>query len=110
MNKKIYLAVPYSDPDPAVKENRFEAVTIKTGELMNEGYLVYSPITACHPVAVRCSLPGSWEYWQELDIAFIEWCDEVWILMLPGWTESTGVNAEIKIARRLNKPIKYIGM
>jgi len=106
---KIYLGVPYSDPDEKVKEARFEAVTDKTGELMNAGHIVYSPITACHPVATRCSLPGTWEYWEALDRSFIEWSDEVWILTLDGWKESTGVNAEIKIAEDLGKPVKFIG-
>lgn len=105
---KIYLAVPYSSESKAVMIERFEAVTLKTGELMNDGHIVYSPITACHPVAERCELPGSWDYWKELDYTFIKWADEVWIYTLDGWKESKGVTAEIEIAKLLNKPIKYI--
>jgi hypothetical protein len=105
---KIYLGVPYSDPDPAVKQKRFEQVTDKTGELMQQGHIVYSPITACHPVAVRCDLPGSWEYWGALDRTFIDWCEEVWILKLDGWEDSTGLKAEVEIAREMGKPVRYI--
>jgi hypothetical protein len=105
---KIYLGVPYSHPDENVMQRRFELVTDKTGELMNQGHIVYSPITACHPVAERCLLPRNWEFWEQLDRTFIEWADEVWILMLDGWKESTGVNAEIAIAEDLGKPVRYV--
>ncbi len=105
---KIYLGVPYSDPDEKVMEARFEAVTDKTGELMNDGHIVYSPITACHPVAKQCALPRTWDYWEQLDRTFIAWADEVWVLKLDGWEKSTGVNAEVGIAKELGKPVKYI--
>ena len=104
----VYLGVPYSDSDERVMEERFEAVTDKTGELMNAGHIVYSPITACHPVAKKCALPRTWDYWEQLDRTFIAWADEVWILKLDGWEKSTGVNAEIGIAKELGKPVKYI--
>ena len=41
--KKIYLASPYYHKDPKVRESRFIEVCKKTGELMNQGYFVYSP-------------------------------------------------------------------
>jgi hypothetical protein len=105
---KIYLAVPYTHDDEDVVESRFETVTIKAGELLNEGHLVFSPITLCHPIAKRCSIPGNWEFWEEFDRNFIEWADEIWILMLDGWEESIGVNAEIKIANELGKLVRYV--
>lgn len=108
MKLKIYLGTPYTDDDEQVMEDRFEAVTCKTAELMNNGYVVFSPISSCHPIAKRFSLPRSWDYWQEMDRSFVEWCDEVWILMLDGWEKSKGVGEEVKIALELGKPIKYI--
>jgi len=108
--KKIYLATPYSDSDPAVMEARFEAVTRKAGQIINWGYIVYSPVTSCHPVAVRCSLPRGFDYWQQFDETFIEWCDELWVLQLDGWRESVGVKAEVKIAEKLHKPAVYINV
>jgi hypothetical protein len=105
---KIYLATPYSDPDENVKEKRFIAVTRLTGKLMNDGYIVYSPITACHPVSKLCKLPGDWKYWETLDRSFIDWADEIWVLCIEGWSSSVGVAAEIKIAKETGKPVKYI--
>lgn len=102
---KIYLASPYSDPDPAIREHRFSMICEKAGELMNEGYIVYSPIAHSHPIACQCELPTDWNFWEKFDRAFIEWADEVWVYMLPGWIDSRGVKAEIKIAVKLGKPV-----
>lgn len=53
-------------------------------------------------------MDGGWEFWQGYDQHMISLCDEVHVLMLQGWTNSVGVTAEIKIAKRLNKPFYYI--
>ena len=53
----IYLASPYSDPDPWVKENRFLAVCTKAAKMMSEGAYVFSPIAHTHPIA-KYGLPG----------------------------------------------------
>jgi hypothetical protein len=34
-------------------------------------------------------------------------CDEVVVLMLDGWERSEGVQAEIRIAEALGKPVRY---
>lgn len=106
--KKIYLASPYYHEYREIRESRFIAVCKKAGELMNQGYFVYSPIAHSHPIAVQCELPKDWEYWKQYDLEYIKWVDEVWIYKLPGWDISTGIKAEIEIAQELNKPIVYI--
>ncbi|MBX3452499.1 MAG: DUF1937 family protein [Planctomycetaceae bacterium] len=35
-------------------------------------------------------------------------CDEVVVLTLDGWRESAGVQAEIRIAGELGKPVRYL--
>ena len=105
---KIYLAVPYNDKDPKVRQERFDKVNLIAARLMNTGLLIFSPISHTHPIAQADDLPKDWAFWQRYDITFIEWCDEMYVLQLPGWKESVGVQAEIKIARRLNKPIVYL--
>ncbi len=107
--KKIYLATPYSShADLVVRKARFEVVNKIAALLMNKGYLVFSPISHTHPIALAGDLPKGWEFWREYDLTFIEWCDEVFVLKQNGWKESVGVIAEIKIAKELNKPITYI--
>ena len=106
--KKIYLACPYSHKDPAVKQARFEAVNKVAARLMAEGYMVFSPISHTHPIALAGRLPGDWRFWEAYDRTFLEWADELWVLELEGWEESTGLRAETTIAQNLRKPVRFI--
>lgn len=99
----IYLATPYSDPDPAVREHRYREACRYAASLMRAGNHVFSPIAHSHGIAQH-DVPGDWAYWESLDRRFLEMCDEVGVLMLDGWHESKGVQAEIRIARELGKP------
>jgi hypothetical protein len=108
MSKKIYLAGPYSHDDEKVRIGRFEQLNKIASVFMAEGYFVYSPISHTHPIAMAGSLPLGWDYWEKYDTAFIEWSDELHVAMIPGWMESKGVQAEIKIAEKLGKPVKFI--
>lgn len=101
---KIYLAIPYTGNEL----KSFKVANLVAGELMQKGHIVLSPISHTHPIAMECELPKDWEFWKKQDESFIGWCDELWIVPFPGHAKSRGVNAEIKIAKKLNKPIKYI--
>jgi hypothetical protein len=101
--KKIYLAIPYSSID---HELSFRVANKKTAELMNSGYIVYSPISHSHIIAKDHDLPKGWEFWKRIDREFITWSDELWVIKLKGWKESSGVQAEIMIALEMGKTIK----
>lgn len=101
----IYLATPYSHPDPAVRQARFDAVNRVAAELIQTGAHVFSPISQSHPIALIGDLPTSWEYWESYDKAILSICDQLNVLMLPGWYESVGVAAEIRIAEELGIPV-----
>ena len=53
-------------------------------------------------------VPLDWGFWQRHDHRHLEACDEVVVLMLDGWRESVGVQAEIAIARELGKPVTFL--
>lgn len=105
---KIYLACPYSHDDPKVREERFKLVNCTAGILMQEGNVVFSPISHTHPIAEAGNLPKGWGFWREQDLPFIAWCDELHVLMLNGWAESNGVTTEILLATATGKKIEYI--
>lgn len=105
--KKIYLATPYTGT-PAERQARFERVNKVAAKLMNDGLLVFSPISHTHPIALAGDLPKGWEFWKEYNLTFIEWCDELWVLTQNGWLTSTGVTAERKLAIQMGKPVNYI--
>ena len=102
----IYLASPYSHPDPLVREDRFNAACQATAQLVLGGRSVFSPIVHGHPL-VRHGLPTEWTFWQRFDIEYIRCCDEVLVLRIDGWEESEGVRAEIELAAALGKRASY---
>ena len=77
-------------------------------QLMLEGNVVFSPISHTHPIALAVELPRDWEFWKAQDISFLKWCDELHVLKQDGWEESVGVQAEIRLASEMHKPIVYI--
>lgn len=102
-----YLASPYSHPDAAVREQRFRSVCCATAEMIRAGQLIFSPIVHSHPL-VDYGMPAEWDFWQKHDREYLSRCDELLVLMLPGWRESVGVQAEIRMAEEMGKPIRYI--
>jgi nucleoside 2-deoxyribosyltransferase len=106
--KKIYLACPYSHQDARVRAARFDAANRAAGRLMEAGHVVFSPISMTHPIAEVCELPRGWSFWERQDRAFLEWCDEVHVLRLPGWVQSAGVQAEILMAMGLGKKVVFV--
>lgn len=102
----IYLASPYSHPDPAVREQRYEQVCEATAALIRQGWSVFSPIVHSHNL-VKYGLPTEWSFWQRMDSEMLAQCKMVVVLALPGWDESEGVQAETHIARHLDIPIRF---
>ena len=103
----IYLASCYNDADPEVRQQRFEAACRAAAELISAGTNVFSPIVYSHSLC-RYGLPVDWQFWERFDRRFLELCDEVIVLTLDGWRQSVGVGEEIRIARELGKPVRFL--
>jgi hypothetical protein len=108
--KLVYLASPYTHPDRKVEKERFRLVAKATGWLLHNtpNLFFFCPIAHSEAVGMVCALPGDWHFWAEFDECLISRCAELWILCIPGWSKSTGVNAERAIAVRLGLPIKFV--
>lgn len=104
----IYLASPYTHRDPQVREQRFRAACQATAALIRAGAVVFSPICHSHPLADH-GLPTEWSFWERFDREYLARCDLLLVLKLEGWTTSVGVQAEMRIARELGKPICFLG-
>jgi nucleoside 2-deoxyribosyltransferase len=102
----IYLACPYSHPDPAVRQERFRHACRAAAEMIRAGKVVFSPVTHSHPL-VEHGLPTDWAFWERFDRFYLERCDEV-VLTLDGWEVSVGVRSEVAIAQGLGKPVRYL--
>lgn len=107
----VYLACPYTDPDPAVRKTRFEIATTVAADLIRQGRIVFSPITMTHPIdmvlAGELNTLGS-DYWVAFDEAFMDMCSEMLIIQLDGWDRSNGIKREIAYFEERGKPIRYL--
>lgn len=103
-----YLACPYSHPDPAVRQWRFEQANRAAARLMAEGHLVFSPISHSHSIALAGGLPLDWKFWQEYDQAILAQCERMIVLRVPGWDGSIGVGEEVMLAQGMGLPVEYI--
>ncbi len=109
MPQLIYLASPYTHKDVSVVESRVTAACKYASYLINcKSKFVFSPVIHCHPISKVGALPGVWEYWEKYDTKMIEVCDLMHVLCLEGWNCSVGVQAEIRIAKKLRRHIEYI--
>jgi Domain of unknown function (DUF1937) len=107
----IYLACPYTDPDPSVRERRFHAATRAAASLIKEGHIVYSPITMTHPIDTfltgDTTTLGS-DYWVNFDEAFMDLCSEIVVLKISGWDKSSGIQREIRYFKAQGKNVRFM--
>jgi len=104
----VYLASPYSSPDPLIVRTRYLLAMQATAILINRGVFVYSPIVHCHELAARHSMPTDFGFWRDYNLDMIRRCDALYVLALPGWDKSIGVDGEITFARSFSLPVHFI--
>lgn len=103
----IYLASPYSHPDPAVRQRRFELACAAAAHRMESGLIVYSPIAHSHPIEQFMAQQQSHEFWMDQCMALLRRADSMVVLTLPGWEVSRGVLLEINAANLLSLKVTY---
>jgi hypothetical protein len=111
MNRPLtYVACAYSDDDPAIRLARFEVANRASGWLMRQGYVCVSPISHTHPIAECCELPRGWDFWRTFDHTYLALSCRIVVLLIDGWRESVGVQAEIAIARAMGIDVEYLSV
>lgn len=105
----LYVASPYSHANPEIMHQRFLRAEHYCANALRNNHWVYSPIVHCHEMARRHGLPTDAKFWAAYNKAMMEAASGLEVLMLPGWTESKGVNEELGYAQLLfNLPIHHI--
>lgn len=104
----IYLASPYSDSDPAIRQYRFEIICRVAARLMKQERMIFCPIAHTHPIAVAGQLPTGFDFWERYDKLMMDACAEIWVVTLDGWKESIGVGKEIAYMKSQDKLVRYI--
>ena len=100
----IYLASPYTN-NP---EENFKLAESYVAQQLKNGVCIFSPIVHCHEIAQKHDLPHDFNFWQNYNFNMLFNADELWILKIPGWENSVGVQEEIKFAEKHKLKVKYI--
>ena len=79
----LYLASPYSDPDPLIMKTRFLLAEQVTARLLQREIWVYSPIVHCHELALKYELPTDFTFWRAYNFAMLRHADELFVLKIP---------------------------
>lgn len=102
-----YLAAPYSHPDPKIVEARMEILCKVDAKLIKAGIFTVSPLMK-HYIIHHADLPGDYAFWKNYSDTLLCAVDQVIVIKMPGWEESIGVTAEIRIATDLGIPVVYV--
>jgi hypothetical protein len=104
----IYLASPYSGTEEE-QEARFLAAECFVADMLPFSVeAIFSPIVFCHEMAKRHNLPGDANFWAAMNMDYMRAASKIWVLKLPGWEESIGVQDEIRWAHVERKPLMYV--
>lgn len=103
-----YLAAPYSSDSKDVVLKRVFLINRKAAELMQDGYVVFSPVSHSHGIADHIDNHLDQDFWLKQDLPFIDLVHFLFVYKLPGWTKSKGIKKEIIEARKQSKKIVFI--
>jgi hypothetical protein len=92
-----------------MKELRFFQGCTAAASLMQQGYVVFSPIAHSHAVETNgMDKLETGDFWLDQDLVVLSKCDKVIVLMLPGWEYSRGVKREVEFAKKNNIEVEYL--
>lgn len=107
--KLIYLASPYRADDPRLVRIRYKLAVKTAAKIITRwGHHVFTPIGHSHPIAMDKAFNqenNTHSYWLSLDFKILDICDEIWLLTLPGYERSEGMQREQIYAREKGKPV-----
>lgn len=98
MKPLVYLAAPYTNPDPVV--NTHSVIEVAT-KLVEDGRV--TPIVPHLSMLWHLVTPRPLEFWYAYDLEVMARCD--YVLRLAG--SSKGADAEVEEAMRLDIPVFY---
>ena len=103
-NPLIYLGSPYTHELMSIREWRMATCAMFAAAARRTGHHCYSPIVECH--TIEKYMPGdcgAFTHWQEYNQLMLRKADLFWILPLPGWELSRGLQGEQEYWGQLNK-------
>ena len=109
MIKYTYITAPFWHEDYDIRHLRYRCVTQTAGKLIETGESIFSPITHSYMFKLKGNL-DKWSHDDMLnfDKAILENASKIYILTLPGWKESKGVNMELVFAASCKPPKEIV--
>ncbi len=107
-HKLIYLASPYTAKSKKLMHERFKEISKVGAKLVMKGHILFCPISQSVALAKYGNLKTNWAFWKTFDLTVLSKCDELWVVKMPGWKESVGVQAEIQYAEDNGIKIRYL--
>ena len=104
----IYLASPYSHKNYDIMKLRYFQVVATTAFLLRQKVAVFSPIAHCHVATELHDLPKDAESWKFYNSVMLKGARELWLLLLDGWKESSGMNGERDMAVEFGIPYRQV--
>ncbi len=101
----IYLASPFTHPVRSIRKDRYQTTLEVSQKLIKLGHVVFSPIVYGYHMR---GIATDFRTWAPFNDEMLRRCDEVWVLTLPGWTESRGITHECKLAWACNKNVRWM--
>ena len=102
-----YLAALFRHPSKAVQDARLEAISRVTAALTDIDRRAFCPLTYAQALLDHGFGRKDDRWWYEYDVGWLPHCDELVVLMLPGWAQSEGVRVEIEAAEALGIQISH---
>lgn len=97
MKIRVYIAAPYTKPDPAENTHKAMSMWFKLASL---GFAPFCPHLTHF---LHLMSPQPYELWLEQDAEWVKVCHAVY--RMPG--ESPGADKEVKIAKEFGIPVFY---
>lgn len=107
----IFISLPYSDNDPAIRAMRARHCTNYALEMIKQGHQVISPVLMSHPLYEQSLIDNYdilYDYWLDMTELYLRLADEIHVIKLEGWMNSKGVKFELDYAQRHNIPVVKI--
>lgn len=107
VGKVVFVSFPYSHQSKDITQWRMRMFRKYAGQLLTQGIHVVSPMSMLD-VVTSTGKDVNWNTWQAYCESILLKCDELWILDLPGWDKSDGVQGEIKFAKAHRIPVSLV--
>lgn len=100
-----YLASPYTSGDKFLRADRYRAAVRATEALMDAGEVVFCPVAYGHSFEQKIHRNFPYDYWVKWSRAMLASASRLYVLTIPGWNTSKGVEIEVRLAMDLGIPI-----